>query len=355
MARRPSSLVFAVVAAALVAGGAGFVAGTRAPSASVPVVEHDDTPGPEPAPAPRSDEAPASAPPSPSGPARRDAPLPPADAPLAQIHDALVRRAAGGDARAACRLAAEHERCERSRVQLQAVDTRAAQQADWQARRPDLDDAARTRAERQRARTADRRAALQQVLAHCAAAPPLSPDARARYWRQAALAGHVPSLRHYASGSAFRLDDLMGALPALQTYRREAETLAVRAAEAGDVPSQYALALAYAGIEDGRRRSFLAQSITPDLPRALAWFSVLARDPAIIALPPRHPAARTIARHHAGLQAAATPSEAAEAARLAARVTAGDGSARDAFALVPNGAVRDIPVEACAEGGFADG
>jgi len=347
------SRIVLVAAVVLAAGGIGFLAGRGgAPSVSQGAPTAIGTAKSNTEAANTASAGTASASRTPTR-AHADASLPDIGTPLRQIHDDLVRRAADGDARAACRLAAEHERCESNRLQLRAIESQEEQQARWLDGQREIPEQIRARVEQQRKRFESQRVTLGQALVACEAAPQLSPDARARYWRQAALAGHVPSMRHYASGSAFRLHDLMDALPALQTYRREAESIAVRAATGGDVVSMYALALAYANYENGRRRSFLAQSITPDLPHALAWFSVLARHPAITALPPTHPVATTVARHHAELQAAATADEAAQASRLAAAVQVRGGEPRDAALLAPGGGVRDTGPEACSADTFA--
>ncbi|MET0327607.1 MAG: hypothetical protein ABW163_02430 [Luteimonas sp.] len=279
------------------------------------------------------------------------APLPPLDAPLAQIHGELRRRAAAGEAGAACRLAAEHERCEMERQHLRAVVSQVEH----------LDSATRRDRDRIPSEALQHRARMRtqvetQVrektasVAQCDAAPPLSPEARARYWRQAALAGHVPAMRHYASGNGFRWHDLMDALPALQTYRREAEGIARRAALEGDAASAYALAMAYID-GGGHWRSFLAQSVTPDLTQALAWFSVLSRHPAITRLPPEHPTARSVSQHLATLQAAASPSESAQADALArtAGIPAASSDEPTEMLLRPDGGIGDIAPIACGQ------
>lgn len=282
--------------------------------------------------------------------AATDAPLPDLDLPLLQIHDALRTRAAAGDARAACRLAAEHEACERHRIQVQAMDAHDAQLEAWIAGQPQpLEPAAQLLVEQRRAQLTDMRTQHDAARLRCEAAPVLSPGDRARYWRQAALAGHVPAMRHYASGNAFRLHDLMDALPALQTYRREAERVAMRAARGGDVASLYLMAMAYANVETGHWRPFLAQSVTPDLAKALALFSVLSRHPAITALPDGHPVADTVTRHHRELQTAATAEETAQAAREAASIRLLDSASNSLQAPRPDGGMPDITTADCNE------
>lgn len=342
-----------IAAAALLAGGVGFFVGRgglpaasdRAPDAPADIAPGADATAPaqatrQIAPGDRVDNS---------------ASLPQPGTPLSQIHDMLVRRAAAGESRAACRLAAEHERCEMARVQLRALGVRTEQLDDMLTRGsgPQAEEA-RRRMQQRRAHSEEELRSTRAVVAQCDAVPPLSPERRARYWRQAALAGHVPSMRHYAIGNAFRWHDLMDALPALQTYRREAEAVARRAALQGDAASMYALAMAYADSDGGHWRPFLAQAVTPDFTQALAWFSVLARHPDINGLPPDHPTRRSVSRHLATLQAAASAAETAEAARLSGQVSVpADASPSAGMLIRPDGGAGDITPDACSESVFA--
>ncbi|MCD9007784.1 hypothetical protein LDO31_16410 [Luteimonas sp. XNQY3] len=281
-------------------------------------------------------------------------PLPPQDTPLALIHDDLAARAAAGDARAACRLAAEHERCETIGQQHRAL--LAHQRWMHQSARASRDGAAVTAStsgqdpQQILQHVAEQIADHARVLQRCEGVTPVSPAQRAAYWRQAALADHVPSMRHYASGNAFRMHELMDMLPALRTYRGEAEAIARRAARQGDVATMHALAMAYANADDGSIRSFLAQAVTPDLVQALAWFTVLDAHPEIVALPAQDRLAQSIDRHLAELRAAATAEESTAAAR---EVEALPAAARGA--PVPDragrhrffGGVQDLHVAAC--------
>ncbi|MCD9029057.1 hypothetical protein LDO26_12685 [Luteimonas sp. BDR2-5] len=286
-----------------------------------------------------------------------DTPLPPSDQPLRLIHDELVARAGRGDARAACRVAAEHERCDGQRQQLRALQGQDAQQQALRERAAELPQQARDAAGAAQARTRERIAALETAIRHCEGIAPADPATRARYWRQAALAGHVPSMRHYASGNAFRFHDLMDALPALQTYRGEAEAVATRAAAQGDVASMYALAVAYSDGGTGHFRTFLAQSVTPDLAQALAWYRLLDAHPDIRALPDADPRRRVIRDGAAGLAAAATADEDAAARRIAARfpgaATPGEAPAHQ-VGVFENGGMRDVGPEVCDSRRFAE-
>ena len=298
---------------------------------------------------------------APSGTAERDMasavtasvlPLPPVGTPLAQIHDELRRRAAAGEAGAACRLASEHERCEMERVHLRALAMQS-DQLDMNLKAIREPAEARAHMAQARERLAAQIRGRSAAVAMCDAVTALGPADRARYWRQAALAGHLPSMRHYAIGNAFRWHDLMDAIPALQTYRQEAEGIARRAAMQGDASSAYALAMAYADSDGGHWRPFLAQMVTPDLTQALAWFSVLERHPEVTRLPSDHPTARSVAHHLATLRAAATPVETARATRLAqAVVTPSASTLPETTALRPDGGAGDIEPKDCDEAPF---
>lgn len=344
-------LVVIGVAAVVLAGGAGYLAGRGHPDAT-PVQDADAAHDRAQAGATQTRQ-PATGRATETTSIDPGAALPAPGTPLVQMHDELVRRAAAGEARAACRLASEHERCEMERVHLRTL---VAQQAHHENRAwhngatppEDVQLHIAQMRDQQLRQIENRQASVDQ----CDAAPPLSPDGRARYWRQAALAGHLPSMRHYASGNSFRWHDLMDALPALQTYRREAEGIARRAAMQGDAASAYALAMAYADSDGGHWRPFLAQATTPDLTQALMWFSVLARHPDITRLPDGHPTALTIARQLATLQAAATPAETAQAARLSEAVALPHAPS-GLLDLRLDGGFNDVAPEACTETQFA--
>lgn len=198
------------------------------------------------------------------------APLPGVGVPLRLIADDLRRRALAGDARAACRLAAEHDYCEQLRTTagvaattVRRLDSGSANQNQIQAlelARHRLDSATRE-------------------LAHCDGAPGVSLRERIGYWRQAAIAGHVPALRHYATGAVFRFDGFLDVLPQLEVYRNEAEGLARRAAMAGDEGTMLALAHAYTPERTGIGGSLLEQAVRPDPRAALSWYLVLAKRP----------------------------------------------------------------------------
>lgn len=192
-------------------------------------------------------------------------PLPPPDLPLRDSFAELKRRADGGDANAACRLAAELDRCDRLREEVRNLDTlmkvfaTGAQSGGIFGTRD---------------RAVERRTLMVRTLAHCDGAPRLEPRQVVHYWRMAALGGHLPSLTHYATGDAFGPRPSLDLLGELQVYRSEAGKLARRAAAAGDPMALLSLARAYSPI--GKAASgewtYLDQAVEPDVVQSLALF-----------------------------------------------------------------------------------
>ncbi|WP_298576936.1 hypothetical protein [uncultured Luteimonas sp.] len=271
-------------------------------------------------------------------------PLPPLDAPLRVVASELASRAARGDARAACRLAAEYEWCDALGRARSMAAARVAQLPPLEAGRrgPDL--------------LADQRQAAEVALdsaegrfsQHCADAPPLHAARRVGYWRQAALRGHPAALRHYAIGNAFRFNDLLDALPELERYRREAGALALRSANAGDPAMMYALAMAHAEGSDGRYRPFLAQTLPPDAGRALVWFRRLQATPTVQRLPETHVVRLEIEGYLSSLSRLVPPDELRRAeAALAGYRPPMDGSADQLPQLFPNGGLLDVDRNDC--------
>lgn len=275
-------------------------------------------------------------------------PLPPLDAPLHLIAAELAARAGAGDARAACRLAAEYEWCDALRSRRAVAAARVARlPASGVAGSPDKDALTRER----QAAGAALAAVDAQFAGHCADAPPLGAARRAGYWRQAALQGHPSALRHYAIGNAFRFHDILDALPELERYRREAGALALRAANAGDAAMIYALAMAHAEGSDSQHRPFLAQTLPPDAARALVWFRRLDTIPAVQRLPETHPLRREIDGYLASLPPLVSPDELlrAEAALAGYRPPTDEGAADPLPRIYRNGGLGDVDRVACAQ------
>lgn len=189
--------------------------------------------------------------------------LPPIDAPLSSTVGQLRERIRAGDARAACRLAAEIERCERVGEALARTAEQARIADETAARMTD-------EATRERVRQANGRAfsgMAEQALAesrHCEGVVLESPRERVEYWRQAAAAGHRAAMRQYAVGNAFQWRSLVETADLLPRYRTEAEALARRAAAAGDGVVLLALINAYSPVQREMSMNFLAQSTAAD-------------------------------------------------------------------------------------------
>ncbi len=199
-------------------------------------------------------------------------PLPPLDAPLADIVEDLHRRAAAGDGRASCRLASELAGCAQ-------LARRQASLAGYLARRQQ--EMANESDAELRAALADETELMiqrgQELLDtganHCAGIAPATDAEIARLWRQSALQGNLVGLRTYASGNAFAWELIMDHLPALSRFRDEAEAMALQAVQQGDFDMLLALASAYAPHTDIQRMpSLLAQVVEPDRVKALAMF-----------------------------------------------------------------------------------
>ncbi len=85
---------------------------------------------------------------------------------------------------------------------------------------------------------------------HCKGCTDIIASEQIRYWRQAALAGHLPSMTMYASGNAFRNRNSLAQLQDLEVYRHEAEALARRAALAATTKRCWHWSAAYALQQD---------------------------------------------------------------------------------------------------------
>ena len=285
------------------------------------------------------------------------APLPALDTPLRLVVADLKRRADAGDAAAACRLAAEFERCRSLAVQANDFEPLDLALEELLLAASGEEQVAGIR---QHVEQRDQfKVAAAAAFEHCVGVPEPDASERARYWRRAALGGHAAAMRHYASGNAFRFDDLMGAVPELEVYRREAEQVALRAAGAGDVAMIHALAAAYLprdgadGWTSTASRSFLAQVVQPDAGKALAWLYVLQQHPGFESLPEGDPA-RVLAVREAPRLAAQLPAAQVAVARAAAEGHLRDwpqgAAATGRLAVRGNGGVGDVVREECEPG-----
>ncbi len=277
-------------------------------------------------------------------------PLPDLATPLRDSWQGLQQRADAGDAGAACRLAAELEFCDGIRQGLDAASAMLADRDVMTAPSGDSAEAVALVNERRRALTAGSERLLEQSR-QCEGVPVFSPQDRVRYWRNAALGGNVAAMRHYAVGNAFRMNDTLDNLDALRAYRSEAETLAQRAVDAGDLVTAMALASAYSPLRRGNRRYLLAQSVQPDAVRALAlYLHVQQRIQADKAAP--EPVRRRLASIIQTLQAELPPAALSQARAEAARYPAvAHSSTREHGMLLRvanSGATPGITREECA-------
>lgn len=197
-------------------------------------------------------------------------PLPSTELPLPTIIEELRRRTSQGDAAAGCRLAAEYLHCAH-------LPYRKLEFERWLAeRRRAMESLHSAELMEEMAKSFDRELALRKgsldgLQNHCEGVDIPTAAALARLWRASALAGNPAAMKQYASGNAFRFTSLLEALTELQAYRREAERIALIAAQRGDLDMVLALAAAYSPLQSGSR-PFLAQIVQPDLARSLALY-----------------------------------------------------------------------------------
>jgi len=262
--RRLASILVTAVVLGLVATGSAWLGRRSAlnqpaarPSPELPAAAND-------APTPASRIGPD----QPARAAVARAPLPPQDTPLRLIQAELTARAHDGDAGAACRLAAELQRCEQAERALRVYDRSLQRKREIvDLLHPSQREKSRRELDQDEVTTGQR---LLREAERCDGSSPVGDAERIAYWRQATLAGRPGALLVYGTGNAFQWHDFMDVLPQLQTYRQEAERLMLRAAEAGDLRALLALGNAYTPDDESRSRSMLAQSVKPDAARAFA-------------------------------------------------------------------------------------
>lgn len=223
----------------------------------------------------QSDEAARREPPAPASQLRIPSPapttsLPATEVPLAHIVDDLKRRASQGEAAAGCRLAAEYLYCSQ-------LPHRKAELDYWLGQRrsaldslesPEMKQAAIETIEREGKLREDH---LREIEDHCEGVEIAAGTELVLLWRSAAMAGNPSAMKQYASGNAFRLGNILEVLPALNTYKREAESIAILAAQRGDMDMLLSLAAAYYPIQS-ELRPLMAQAVRQDGARALALY-----------------------------------------------------------------------------------
>ncbi len=189
--------------------------------------------------------------------ANSPAPLPPQDAPLAQIIGPLQQRADRGDRKAACRLAMELLRC--NYVAFSAgIQTNDGLDYEAKLLREGKIAAADAAASRE----------LHQLerLIDCRAVPEALKARGAHYLVQAARAGEPEAMLRYADGQYWRADG-RGVLsdPGFDAWRREAPVMLQRALEAGYPDAAFYLHIAYAS-----DLGFMVSLVEDDPEKALA-------------------------------------------------------------------------------------
>jgi hypothetical protein len=206
------------------------VAKTRADSATI-------------ATSPAHDPAPTTVSTSSTRTALASAPLPPADAPVAQIFGGLKQRADAGDAHAACRLAVELIRC-RDLPMMEAV-------AGVPSTNGDDNEAAFARKGNLAAANFFAQGKLDVIEARrrCKNISTKQTALAAPYLRQAARAGIGDAIVRYVDGQAFDPRAMFGVLqdPSFDAWRREAPALAMRALHQGNPAAVFQLYSAYVG------------------------------------------------------------------------------------------------------------
>lgn len=149
--------------------------------------------------------------------------------PLRDVFATLDAAARSGNARAACRLGAELERCAiaermgrfyRDEQQVKQLAVQTLSEEDMQ---------------REIDNIAARRDILDAVADHCAGVAPDTIRAAADYVGMAAAAGHVPSQIEILTGRQLQTAALLRDATPLATYRNNASTYFRNALEAGDL------------------------------------------------------------------------------------------------------------------------
>ncbi len=199
--------------------------------------------------------------------------LPPLDTPLASTLPTLESLARQGHPRAACRLAAELERCAALPVAQHQHDRWLAErrQALELARVGENAAAARDFAAAFEAELARREGVLAEMERHCAGVPETPVTARLERWRTAARLGDPTAIRQYAGGRVFSWADIVENAAAIPDYRREAGPMLQALARDGDLEATLLLAAAHSPLRDDWR-GLLAQVMGSDGARSLALY-----------------------------------------------------------------------------------
>jgi hypothetical protein len=195
-------------------------------------------------------------------------PLPPPGAPLAGMIDDLERRARAGDARAACRLAAEIGRC--ANVSRREAYAAQAQHAPPPSGGPQADP---TQIERYVEFAARQQVELESDQALCAGVPQERLRGAAPWMLAAARGGNQAAMLAFTSGLWPMLDPYaMRHAEVFAAYSREAERMALALVESGSPEMMRSLGMAYAA---GNPGSPLGAVVDPDPVRGHALLRLL--------------------------------------------------------------------------------
>jgi hypothetical protein len=169
--------------------------------------------------------------------------LPPKDAPLAVEMPALVRAARQGDVGAMCRLSFELNRCFNQVKELRRSEARGTDDLLERSESGADPQATELRMRTLAGLTADR----ERLEAICAGVTPRRGLEPWRLLRDAARAGHVPSMVRFAKDPPFDHQRILADLDALDAYRADAGAMLRRADALGDPRAGYFLFWAYNG------------------------------------------------------------------------------------------------------------
>lgn len=244
-------LLFVLVAALLVSGCKNE--GNEPLDANVvvePVIEPAQAPSPSQPPTSHNGAAPL-----PQGRTMRD------------VEVSLRQRADKGDAQASCQLAREMDFCagaeEHARTLAKVAETIRATKGG-PLTQANNNYVLATMAE------------LAQVRRdYCVGATDVTPHERLKYWRQAALRGHVASMIQYGSGEAFGRDQTLATLDELKVYSVEGVRIMKAAARSGSLQANLMLARAYAPVLSAPPTTpLLREAAKRDASVSLAYYMV---------------------------------------------------------------------------------
>ncbi|WP_312320805.1 hypothetical protein [Stenotrophomonas sp.] len=186
--------------------------------------------------------------------------LPSIETPLNLIILELIRRADSGDSMAACRLAAEYQRCDFVDRQIKHLD--------------DVTGSGALEGKLTSVTLTSENGQLYGGVQHCQGVQPSAPSRIPELLRRAALGGNPAAMRAYVSGSGFSTDTTLEDLDELDAYKKLAPEMARRSIESGDGAVLLSLASAYQPENNLGARPLLAQVVSTDITQSLSLFSV---------------------------------------------------------------------------------